>query len=298
MATRIQSSTLAALRVQFEARFQDGLSLASPWSSQLAMEVPSSAGENVYGFIESIGQFREWIGEREVQAWREREYRLKNKRFELTYRLNRDKVKDDAGTIAFAANYMQDMGGSAAAFGDRQFASILLNNATCLDGGPFFDPSHTKVDGTTWSNSLALALDATNYETVLAAMQSQTNAAGDVLDVGTDFLLCVSPALRGVAQRIVSAESVTNVNMGSARVLVIPQLATNSNRWFIAAVGKSVKPLIHQVNEAPTFTTYDQDRDDCVKNRNENEYLATFRAGYGVALPHLMFASDPDGAMT
>jgi len=305
----ITSSNIDALRVQFEASLQKGIKTSAPWHGELAMDVPSSAASNLYGMLEDTIQVREWLGEREAQAAKERDYSLVNKRFEMSRKLNRDRIADD--NFGLFPQSMEDMGRAAASFPDRQFSDFLLtNSALAFDGLPFFDPSHTKVDGTTYSNSTNLALNAANFEVVLAALMSQTNAAGDVIDVGTEFILAVAPTNRATAFRIVESESaltvggtdagaaVQNANRGAARAIVIPQLSTNANRWFIFATGLGIKPFIKQTREPLKMISLDQDSDECVNKRNENEYMATFREGYGVTLPWLAYASDPDAAMT
>jgi phage major head subunit gpT-like protein len=304
----ITSANIDALRVQFEARLQAGIQTVQPWHSELAMEIPSDAKENLYGMIEDTIEVREWLGEREAQSIKERDYRLTNKRFEMSRKLNRDRIADD--NFGLFPTSMEDMGRAAALYPDRQFADILLNNVTCFDGLPFFDPSHVKVNGDTYSNSTNLSLTSDNFETVLAALMSQTNAGGDVIEVGTQFILAVSPAKRATAFRIVESETaltvggtdagaaVGNANKGAARAIVIPQLASNSNRWFVFAVGLGIKPFIKQTREPLSMLALDQPDHECVNKRNENEYLATFRAAYGVTLPWLAYASDSDGAMT
>lgn len=306
----ITSANLDALRVQFEARLQAGVQTASPWYGELAMDVPSSTRSNLYGLLEDTIEVREWLGEREAQSLKERDYELINKRYEASRKLNRDRIADD--NLGLFPVSMEDMGRAVAVYPDHVFATeCLLNNSMlAFDGLPFFDPSHTRVDGTTYSNSTNLALNSTNFETVMAAMMSQTNAAGRVIDVGSQFILAVSPALRATAFRIVESETaitvagsgeaaaVQNANRGAARAIVIPQLATNANRWFVFAVGLGVKPFLRQVREAPRMTVLDQPEHECVNKRNENEYLVTMREGYGVTLPWLAYASDPDGAMT
>lgn len=306
MPTYISNARLEQVRVQFEARFTQGQQLAAPWHQQLAMEVPSGAASNLYSICEDMIEIREWLGEREAQATSERSYELTNRRFEMSRKINRDRIADDR--LGLVPESMEDMGRAAAAFPDRQLVKVLTENAfTAFDGRPFFDDAHTKANGDTYSNTHALALTAANFETVLAALMSQTNSAGDVIDVGSRFILAVSPTMRSTAFSICQADrvidaggagaAVDNPNRGICSPLVIPQLATNPNRWGIFAVGLSVKPLLRQVREPVAFHALDQIGHECVNKRNENEYLATFREAYGVTFPWLAAASDPDGAL-
>lgn len=306
MATFISDATLDELRVQTEARMLDAFQTGSSWSSRVATTVPSNGSANVYPLLESIPQIREWLGPAQLQAIKETSYTLRNRRFEAGHEISRDAIADDQiGSLMLA---MTGLGRAAAAYPDRAIADIMLNNATCYDGGPFFDPSHPHPSGSgTFSNSgtasvtTDLATTQATIRTTLAAMRSHTGANGDVLDVGTSFVLCVSPTAEYLCRQAVAATvngGDPNPLAGACEILVVPQLAANSNRSIMLATGGVILPFIRQIRESMRMIVQDTDASPCVAERNSNVYRVTFREAYGVSLPQFAYANDPDGAMT
>ena len=306
MSTFISDSRLQAMRDGFQIKFQAAFTDAGPGVlAPLTTPLTSDSESEVQGFIDDSLTITEWDGQRKAQATKESTYRLTNKRYQGGTAVNRDKIADDKLGM-WSGVHVPMLGRAAAAFPDAQLADILLNNATCFDGGPFFDPSHTFVtpggSTVTYSNSVALALDETNLITVRAMMRKYTDPAGKYRDVGSRFAIVCGPDLEIAARKLVNASLIstggTNVLQGLADVIVVPQLSSNANRWGYAAIGLPVKPLARQVRESLTYTIRDKVGMDCVDNRNENEYSVSFREAYGVTLPWLMIMSDPDGAMT
>lgn len=307
MSTHLSDSRLQSMRDGFQVKFQAAFADAGPGAlAPLTTSLTSTAESEVQGFIDDSLTISEWDGQRKAQSTKESTYRLTNKRYQGGTAINRDKIADDKLNL-WGGVHVPMLGRAAAAFPDAQLADILLNNATCFDGGPMFDPSHpvTLVGGstTTYSNSVALALDETNLITVRAMMRKFTDPTGKYRDVGQRFAIVCGPDLEIPARKLVNAALVpssggTNVLQGLADVIVVPQLSSNANRWFYAAIGLPIKPLVRQVREGVSYIIRDASPADCVDNRNENEYGVTFREAYGVSLPWLMIASDPDGAMT
>lgn len=304
MAGQITKASLDALRVQIELIFQSGFEQTSTWYPELATEISSGAESNVYPLIDLALDLREWIGERDLRALQESDYTLKNKHFEGTITLNRDKIEDDVLDF-WMRTTVPMLGMRAAKWHDRQLANILLNNAVAYDSEQFFDPNHNN------SGTAALATDGTTFNDTRAAMRSFLDPAGAVRDVGDRFALVVAPQLERVARTIVEAEwgpvvptatavqHATNVQKGFASVVVVPELAANPNRWFIFAVGLPIKAFLVQTRTAPEIISIDSKAQGGPPFlSNENVYGVDFRSAYGVTLPWLAFANDPDGAMT
>jgi phage major head subunit gpT-like protein len=304
MPTPISDSRLQALRDGFKTTFQGAFKDAPTVMDPLTTVVPSDAATEVYGFIEDSLALRAWKrGEqREQKTVSERSYTLTNSRFERMTAVNRDDIADDKLGM-WGSVHVPMLGRAAKVFPDQELADILLNNATCYDGGPFFDPSHPiRGSASTYSNSVNLALDAANFATVRAMMRKFTDAAGKYRDVGGRFALVVGPELEVAALQLMNATTVTtggeNVLRSMADVIVVPQLSANANRWFLAAIGLPLKPLLRQVREGVTYTIRDASPAECVDLKNENQYGVAIREAYGVSCPWLMIASDPDAAMT
>lgn len=302
----ITTEKLDALRVQFESRFQDVLEVTPTWSDQISTEIDSDGESNLYGFVENSIEIQEWIGERDVSVLEESEYRLTNRHFQGATRINRDKIADDKLGMWMQID-VPLFAQRVAKFDDHQLADILLNNAVAYDGENFFDPNH--------NNSFNNALDANGiaFAAARAKLRTFTDPTGAVRYVGDQFTLVVSPDLERTAELIVAAEwgpvagtagtagisHASNVNRGKASVLVVPELVTNPNRWFLFATGMPIRALIRQKRQQPETVIVDsKESGGRPYTHNENEYGTDFRAAYGVSFPWLAIANDPDGAMT
>jgi phage major head subunit gpT-like protein len=301
----ISKATLDALRVQFEAKFQEAFEATSAWASELATEVPSDGESNLYGWAENSVEIAEWIGERDMSVLEESDYRLTNRHFQGGIKLNRDKIADDKLGI-FTSITIPMFAQRVAKFDDSQLSGILLNNATAYDGEQFFDPNH--------GNSTSSALDANGvaFAAARAILMSFTDPGGQPRYVGDQFTLVVGPALERTARIVVEAEfnsygvvgtdgaaHATNVQKGMASVLVVPELVTNPNRWFLFATGLPVKALVMQKRQQPEFVSIENKSEGGRPfTHNENVYGVDFRSEYGVSFPWLAVANDPDAAMT
>lgn len=300
----INATNLQALRVQFEAKFQEGFENTPLWSPELSTEIGSSADANLYGWLENSLSVREWLGERELQTLKENEYRLKNKHFEGSCKLNRDRIADDTLDM-FVGVELPMFAETVAKWDDLSLASILLNNATAYDGLPFFDEAGA-VRTYTNSGNLELQADGINFAATRAAMRKFVDVRGIPRYVGNQFVLVVPPDLERIARVVVEAEwnthasdqHATNVQKGMAKVLVIEEL-TNPDRWFLAATGRPIKPFIVQNRQTPNLVAVDNPANGGPPfHENTNVYGVDFRRAYGVSFPWLMYANDPDGAMT
>ncbi|WP_027237251.1 Mu-like prophage major head subunit gpT family protein [Leisingera caerulea] len=142
----INSSTLEAVRRGFKAHFNRGLGQAASQYERVATVVPSTAGEETYGWLGQMPNMREWVGERHVHGISEHAYTIKNKDHELTIGVDRNAIKDDK--IGVYAPMFEEMGRSTKAHPDQLVFSLLKNGFTspCYDGQNFFDTDHPVLD--------------------------------------------------------------------------------------------------------------------------------------------------------
>jgi phage major head subunit gpT-like protein len=151
----INSGSLAILFRAFNAAFQRGFAGVAPMWSKIATLVPSTTGTEDYGWLGQIPGMREWLGDRQIHNLSQHDYSIKNKKFELTVGVPRDKVEDDQYGVY--APMMEMLGQSANEHPDQLiFALLAAGFATpCYDGQYFFDTDHpvTQADGTVASVS-------------------------------------------------------------------------------------------------------------------------------------------------
>lgn len=305
------NAALDALYQSFNAAFEEGFAglldeYGRPWNSQVAIEIPSDTDEEVHAWIMQIPGVREWVGDRVLNALAEAGYRLKNRKFENTVQVSKDRIADRK--IGVETPLMRMLGYNFAKFPDRAIATeLLIGYATrkCYDGKAFFADDHpvNLLDASkgTFDNVLALALTAANFDTAYAAMAGFKNADGEVMGITPDTLL-VPPQLRTTAHLIARSAYVpstagtatqSNPNEGIVDVLVAPELGSEPTAWYLGKLKGPLKPMIRQVREAPVFDlVFGPDSDHC-KKTNNCAWGADCREAYGYTLPQLMIRSTP-----
>lgn len=144
----ISAGNLVMLYRAFNTAFQSGFTGVTPSWQKIATLVPSGTSQEDYGWLGDIKAMREWIGDRIINTIKQHSYSIKNKSWELTQGVDRDKIKDDQYGIY--TPLFQMMGDSAAKHPDELIYALLALGftTTCYDGQYFFDTDHpVLVDG-------------------------------------------------------------------------------------------------------------------------------------------------------
>nr|WP_321466757.1 Mu-like prophage major head subunit gpT family protein [uncultured Desulfobulbus sp.] len=142
----INASNIAGATRGFKATFQRGFDSVAPMYGQVATTVPSSTLIEDYGWLGQIPGMREWIGDRMIHNLSQHNYSIRNKSFELTVGVDRDRFEDDQYGIF--SPMMESLGYEARIHPDKLvFALLALGFATlCYDGQYFFDTDHPVLD--------------------------------------------------------------------------------------------------------------------------------------------------------
>jgi phage major head subunit gpT-like protein len=258
----ITPAAIAALQTSFSTRFRDAYSDSPIWHDQLATVVPSSNRTNTYGWMQRLPRMREWLGPRILQNVSASSYTLANLPYELTVAVDRDDFED--ANLGTYAPLMSEMGRQARKWPDELCRNALQAGATTgigFDGLSFFNVAHPIDPAGVQSNLFAATpLTPVNYGDVREAMMSYTGEDGLPLGVMPDCLI-VPPQLERQAREILNSTiiadpggvnaGVSNVLQGSAKLLVVPELANEPARWYLADTSKAIKPLIFQLRKAP-----------------------------------------------
>lgn len=304
MALNISPSILDATYNIFDLRFQQGITRAKPWWEQVATLVPSTGGSNTYAWLKSIPAFREWVGERVFHSLVSKGTVLSNKDFENSISVPRNSIEDEQLGI-FGASF-EMMGQEAAKWPDKTLAKALKAGGTTVhyDGQPFFNGSHP-VDpddsskGTYSNDRTTFDLTPDNYATARADFMGRLNEAGEPMGLMPDLLI-VPPQLEVTAKRIlendilaraigtVGAAADNNPNKGTARVLMLPELADQPTQWYLACTSLPIKPLIWQLRKAPVMLPKVAPTDPNVLLHKEYWYLADARGNAGYTFPFLI----------
>lgn len=141
---------LKALTISLRKEFQNGLARVKPTWPAVAMLIPSTTDSNVYSWLGSMPNMKEWVGERVINLVSQSAFRIENKLFEGTVAVPRTAMEDDQ-----LGNYRmmsQQLGFNAGLLPDQTVWPLLSEgiNEKCYDGQCFFDEEHpvyAKSDG-------------------------------------------------------------------------------------------------------------------------------------------------------
>ncbi|OJF90637.1 hypothetical protein AX761_23345 [Rhizobium sp. 58] len=151
----INNASLRSAGVGFNAAFQRGLASGSSLKDRIATTVKSNTKTNEYGWLGKAPRFREWLGDRVINAMAKHGYTLTNRSFENTIGVDRDDFDDD--NLGVYGPLFEELGNAALSFPDELiFALLKLGFATnCYDGQYFFDTDHPVLDETGTVTSVA-----------------------------------------------------------------------------------------------------------------------------------------------
>jgi phage major head subunit gpT-like protein len=289
----INQQSLRDLFTNFNAIFNKTIEETESNYLKVAMEVPSASSDENYAWFGQIPSMREWIGDREIQNLSAHTYTIKNKDFESTIAVNRNDVADDK--IGVYKPLIQDMAQMVKRHPDDLVFSLLGKGfiTPCYDGKMFFATDHTFDNKKTQSNKGTKKLSPTAYAEARAQMMTIKGENGKSLKIVPDTLV-VAPQNEAVARQILFAELIngeTNVNKGTAELLVIPELADYPDQWYLACTKRAIKPLVYQEREKPKFVSLDKDNDENVFFRKEYIYGVDSRCNAGFGLWQLAFGS-------
>ena len=289
----VNPQNLRGIYVGFNTLFNRALTTVTPLYTEVATVTPSTTDAETYAWLGDIPGMREWIGDREVQNLSASDYTIKNKDFELTIGIDRNAIEDDK--IGLFNPSIEMLGQSAAMHPDKLVFSLLKNgfNEKCFDGKAFFSSEHmigkSKVSN---KGTAKLSLDA--YVAARAGMMSLTNSKGEPLDLIPNRLV-VPPALEKAALDITEADFINgtrNTMKGTAKPLVVPQLAGSYTAWFLLCTTRPIKPLIYQQRKKVKFVSKTNETDDNVFMSKTFLYGADSRGNAGFGFWQMAYGSD------
>lgn len=293
----ITPQTLRGIYVAFNTIFNKALTEVQPLYTEIASVIPSTTDSETYAWLGDIPGMREWIGDREVQNLTASSYVIRNKDFELTVGVDRNAIEDDK--LGLYNVSIQMLAQSAAAHPDELIFKLLASGFTekCFDGQPFFSNAH-KIGNKTVSNMSHDKLTMDAYIKARTAIMSITNSKGRALNLIPEKLV-VPPALEKEARDILVADFVNgtkNTMQGTAKPVVVPQLAGHDSSWFLLCTNRPVKPLIYQQRKKAKFVSKTQETDENVFMKKQFLYGADSRGNVGFGFWQMAFGSDGTGA--
>ena len=289
----VNPQTLRGIYVAFNTLFNKAFEGVTPLYDKIATVTPSTTDAETYAWLGDIPGMREWIGEREIQNLTGSDYTIKNKDFELTVGVDRNAVEDDK--IGLYNPSIQMLGQSAALHPDELVFELLADGFTklCYDGKPFFSAEHM-VGKKKVANMTKAKLTLEAYIAARAAMMSLTNAKGRALNLVPDTLV-VPPALEAAARDILVADFINgtkNTMQGTAKPLVVPQLAGHDAAWYLLCTSRPIKPLIYQQRKKAQLVSKTAETDDNVFFSKKFLYGADSRGNAGFGFWQMAYGSD------
>lgn len=142
MGLTITPAVLQSLQTGLNGAFKQGFGGVPEQWRQFAMEVPSTALMETYGWMKELPGMREWIGQRQVNGLESQGATLTNRDWEHTLGIKRTAIEDDRlGMYTLA---VQQQGEVVARHPNELVLSLLPGGFTSrgLDGQYFFDADH------------------------------------------------------------------------------------------------------------------------------------------------------------
>lgn len=289
----VNPQTLRGIYVGFNTLFNKALTTVTPLYTEVATVTPSTTDAETYAWLGDIPGMREWIGDREIQNLSASDYTIKNKDFELTVGIDRNAIEDDK--IGLYNTSVEMLGHSAAMHPDKLVFELLKKGFTerCFDGAVFFSDEHEIGEKKVSNKGTAkLSLDA--YIAARSGMMSLTNSKGEPLNLIPNRLV-VPPTLEKAAMDITEADFINgtrNTMKGTAKPLVVPQLAGSDTAWFLMCTTMPIKPLIYQQRKKPKFVSKTNETDDNVFMSKRFIYGVDSRGNAGFGFWQMAYGSD------
>jgi len=142
----ITAANLSALFTGFDVIFQRGFEKPPSYYEKIASVVRSTARQTTYPWLGRTTRFREWLGERVIQALEAHSYTIVNKDFEDTVAINRNDIEDD--NYAVYEPVIEQLGWDTKVHPDSLLFTMIKNAVTTpssvigYDGQPFFSATH------------------------------------------------------------------------------------------------------------------------------------------------------------
>ncbi|HEY8898874.1 MAG TPA: Mu-like prophage major head subunit gpT family protein [Chthoniobacterales bacterium] len=305
----ISTAALNSVKKGFQKLFDKAYQgIPDPWFLQLAMESSSTGAEEEYHWLGAIPGMEELLGEVTLKNLVRHGWTIKNKEWHDTIPVKRVDIQRDK--LGVYTPLVTTMGEAARMHPGELVAKLLSEGFASKDytGKNFFDTdkkAHAKA--VKFTNKDTHVLAASTFETARANLKGRLNAEGRAMRLGADLVLVVPPALEAKAREILIADTIpnaegtasqTNVNKGTARPLVIPELASYSDTaWFLIEAGKQIKPVIVQTELQPSTNMVTNDNDSHVLLKGEYLYQAYGRYNVGYGLPEFAYGSTGADAL-
>ncbi len=294
----ITDQALRSIDRGFKAKFIGAIGKTKTIHDRIATLTTSSQAAEVYGDIAFIPSMRKLVGEAFIKNLKEISHTITNEEFESTVRVRQADIERDS--LGIYAPKIETLGTKGQKLKDQLCVDLLIAGFAANDytGTPFFGVNKKHFPGgkVTFTNKGTKKLSADNYQAARAAIRSVKDEAGDPLELGDELVLVVSPAYEAKGREILVSERVnggdSNVNAGTAQVVVSGRLAAAEHNWFLLDVGQPLRALILQEERAlELLTTATGLSTEQLLTTHTYLWQAYWRGNAGYGLPQLAWGS-------
>jgi len=243
-----------------------------------------------YGVWGQMPQMREWKGSRVHNSFRDFNFTVYNKDWELTLEVDVNTYEDDTyGMIEMKLKQMM----RAIEVNDlTQTVNLLVNGTTAVnyeDGNPFFYATHNI--GLSGNQSNLLSGTGTSLAAIeadfVAARQTMATYKGDkgtpLNDAPpTDLYVICHPLLQyrfEQLQQVNLISNTSNILAGKFNIISMPGL-TDTNDWYLVDASGIFKPFIKQTRQSPKFVSLDKPDSEQVFNHKKALYGIDYRMNF------------------
>jgi phage major head subunit gpT-like protein len=297
----IKPAALDPFFLNLDTLYQRGYMNGQSTYEQWTQTVISTSKSTVHGWMDKFPKLREWIGPRDINNIVAHSYSLENKKFELSFAVERTDIEDDQMGLYGPAAEM--MGMQAREWPDDQMTPVIEAGftTTTFDGADFYSASHpidTSGSITTDLQSNLLTstpLNASGVSDARAQLRSLKGRDNKPLGMNLTHIM-VPPALESTALQVANGEFIvqnfggnttgggqTNVLKGTFDVIVNSKL-TSDTTWYAFDNRWPIRALVWQLRKAPEFAYLINPTDPNVFN--DDQYIYGVRArgvgGYGL----------------
>jgi phage major head subunit gpT-like protein len=142
----LSAQNLSALFTGFDVVFQRGFEKPPSYYESISSIVRSSSRISTYPWLGRTTKFREWLGDRVIQALESHSYTIANRNFEDTVSIDRNDIEDD--TYGVYEPIIEQLGWDTKVHPDMLLFQMIKNSVTTpssvigYDGQPFFASTH------------------------------------------------------------------------------------------------------------------------------------------------------------
>lgn len=289
----VNRASLEQADIGFQTRFNLAIERLRDklWWQKLALKIPSTHREEVYPWVTSLPQMKEWVSDAQFAHLTAYKFTLENKFWQAGLEVKREDMEDDRlGIIAPAIGMLAE---NAMRHPDKLIFQLLSKgfDATyglAYDGQYFFDTDHQDGAGATQSNKGTHTLTSDAFDAAVVDMSKLQDEAGEPLDIRpTDIF--VPPSLFATARAMFllpfQTGGATNPHYLQVKVNVVNRLEQfSSTAWFLMDMDKPLLPFIFQEREALQFAAQIRPEDENNFMRRLYRWSAWARYNVGYAM--------------